>query len=70
MYVYAQTEIVKDLFNRHEINGTPPLTGYKVKTVNENNDATILVTVTDDQQKEKTIESEFVAFCDGFRGAG
>ncbi|NCW75017.1 MAG: 4-hydroxybenzoate 3-monooxygenase, partial [Gammaproteobacteria bacterium] len=70
VYAYAQTEIVKDLFNHHETNGTLPLTGYEVVRVDEPDGASVLVTVKDDQDNEKSIRSEFVAFCDGFRGAG
>jgi len=70
VYAYAQTEIVKDLFNHHETNGTLPLTGYEVVRVDEPDGASVLVTVKDDQDNEKRIRSEFVAFCDGFRGAG
>jgi p-hydroxybenzoate 3-monooxygenase len=70
VYAYAQTEIVKDLFNHHETNGTLPLTGYEVIRVDESNGASVMVTVTDDQHDEKNIGCEFIAFCDGFRGAG
>ena len=70
VYAYAQTEIVKDLFNQHETNGTLPLTGYEVVRVDEPNGASVMVTATDDQHDEKSIGCEFVAFCDGFRGAG
>jgi p-hydroxybenzoate 3-monooxygenase len=70
VYAYAQTEIVKDLFNYHETNGTLPLTGYEVIRVDESNGASVMVTVTADQHDEKSIGCEFIAFCDGFRGAG
>ena len=70
VYAYAQTEIVKDLFNYHETNGTLPLTGYEVIRVDESNEASVMVTVTADQHDEKSIGCEFIAFCDGFRGAG
>ena len=70
VYAYAQTEIVKDLFNHHETNGTLPLTGQEVVRVDEPNGSSVMVTIADDQHNEKTIGCEFVAFCDGFRGVG
>ncbi|MDG1156891.1 MAG: FAD-dependent monooxygenase, partial [Litorivicinaceae bacterium] len=52
VYAYAQTEIVKDLFNHHEMNGTHPLTGCEVVRIDEPDRASVMVTVTDDQDNE------------------